>query len=704
MFHRSSEPYSAPRAPRHRLASRLLAGAFAAVLSWTGVPSEVRSGELTQGDLLVGSSLRYGGSLEIVPRPARQAARGLPVLRDLLEAPPRVAALMDLPETDGRVPAPRAAVPASVAAVAAAPIAAPAAVAAESAAVTVSMASADPTIAPTSLAAAAVPAKAAPASSRSPAFAELPPPPVLFAAAESTLSDAPRAPTSSLAQGPVQRPVRAPAAKATPAPPAEPAPVAQAAPAAPKAPVRVTRAAALGVPTLSELAGRPLLDLRDELGAAAAFERLGTAGLSQSIERALASSYDVAANASRTRAQRELVDVARGSLLPKLDLRANTGREESKPGSLLDDTTGLPVSRSLHTREDTALVLRQPVWDGSALGEWSRQKSLYQAALAGLGSARDQLALDAGGAHLDLLQYRLALQFARDYRIGLEQLFQYVDRRAQGGGASAAEAERVKARAINARSTVIEAQGALESALVSYRRLTGGVPEALRTDDLATIRDLPELESVLAQAKATNPQIVQLRQTLASIEAEERGTIAKLYPKFEIEVGNYRTTNAGGRPGTTDDTRAMFVLNWNLLSGGADLAQLRSIRARQDETKFRILDLERRLEEALRVTYNTLDAATQRASAVRDEMTANERVVTAFQEQLVLANRPLLDVLDAQQRLFQSRTELLRLTALQASLALQVRRQLGGLAPAGPAFTAPPPTVSSSIPSLPAAR
>lgn len=461
--------------------------------------------------------------------------------------------------------------------------------------------------------------------------------------------------------------------------------------------------AALVVPTLAELAGRAVLDLKDDLGVASAFDRFGTADLMTTVDRALSGSFDVAATSSRTQAQRELVDVARGSLLPKIDLRANTGRELSKPGSVLDDVTGLPVSRSLHGRDDTAVVFRQPIWDGPASGEFARQRALYQAALAGLGSARDQLALDAASAYLDLLQYRLQLQFARDYRVGLERLYAFVERRAQGGGASAAEAERVKARAINARSTVIEAQGTLESALVSYRRLVGGVPEAIRTDDSGGARDLPSVDAALARAKQGNPQLVQLRETLSSIDAEERATTAKLYPKFELEVGNFRTTNAGGRPGTTDDTRAMFVMSWNLLSGGSDLAQLRSVKARQDETRFRILDVERRLDEALRVTYNTLDAVTQRAGAVRDELISNQRVVAAFEEQLVLANRPLLDVLDAQQRLFQSRAELLRLTALQASLSLQVRRQLGGLAPAGPEFRDAPPARSEgyNLPTLP---
>ena len=446
--------------------------------------------------------------------------------------------------------------------------------------------------------------------------------------------------------------------------------------------------------TLADLAGRPVLDLTNELGAAAEFERLGTTGLDQTIVKALGTSYELAANAARTQAQRALTDVARGGLLPKLDLRASDGWELSKPGSMLDEKTGLPVSRSLHMRDDTAVVFRQMVWDGAVVGEWMRQRKLYEAAMSGLDSARDQLAFEAGGAHIDLLQFRIALQLAREYRIGLERLFQIVERRSQGGGASPAEAERVRARAINARSTVIEAQGALESSLVSYRRLTGGVPDALRTDDLDAVRGLPELTNALNAAKASNPQLVQLRQTLSSIDSEEGAVRAKLLPKFELEVGNYRTSNAGGRPGTTDDTRAMLVLSWNLLSGGADLAQWRSIRARQDETKFRIAELERRIEEALRVTYNTLDAVTQRAASVRDEMTANQRVVTAFQEQLVVANRPLLDVLDAQQRLYQSRTELLRLTALQASLALQVRRQLGGLAPQQTAYSGLPPSPS----------
>ncbi len=170
---------------------------------------------------------------------------------------------------------------------------------------------------------------------------------------------------------------------------------------------------------------------------------------------------------------------------------------------------------------------------------------------------------------------------------------------------------------------------------------------------------------------------------MRSIEEEALVARARLLPKFEFELGNFRTRNAGGKPGTSNDTRAMLVLSMNLLNGGADVAQVRSVLARFDEAKFKILDAERKLEESLIVSYNTLDAVTRRIVSVREEYLANQKVVIAFGDQLVSANRPLLDVLDAQQRLFQSRTELLRLTLLEANLALQAAKVIGGLAAYG---------------------
>ena len=73
----------------------------------------------------------------------------------------------------------------------------------------------------------------------------------------------------------------------------------------------------------------------------------------------------------------------------------------------------------------------------------------------------------------------------------------------------------------------------------------------------------------------------------------------------------------------------------------------------------------------------------ERYSALRDELVANRSVVDAFQAQLVGGNRPLLDVLDAYQRLHQSRLDLAQLVLGEVGNHAKVAHITGRLAPAG---------------------
>jgi adhesin transport system outer membrane protein len=428
---------------------------------------------------------------------------------------------------------------------------------------------------------------------------------------------------------------------------------------------------------LSDIAGRDRVRVDPTLPAMRDHPRLERADVRTSVEQALTNSYELAGARSRSQAQRFQVGVATGALRSRIDLRAANGMENARPSARIDAETGSTLPSSTHRREDTALVLRQPLYDAGGRSELERQRALLGSSEAGVDAARDQVTVDAATAHLDVLQYTLASEFAGEYRTELEKLFAQVNARVEAGGASPAEAERVKARAIGARSSSIEAGGALESALLTYRRLVGAVPGDIPADDVLAPATLPTLEEAIARAKARNPQLSSLRGNQRAIEAEFDTARAKLQPRLELEVGNYRVNGASGSTQPTNEARAMLVVSWNLLNGGADIAASNAALARLEENRYRILDAERRIEEALRISYNTLNAVERRAQSVREEFVANRRVVDAFRAQLTSGNRPLLDVLDAEQRLYQSRIELLRLTVLQATLTLQALRQIG---------------------------
>ena len=449
---------------------------------------------------------------------------------------------------------------------------------------------------------------------------------------------------------------------------------------------------------LSDIAGRSRVRIDPTLPAMRGQPVLEEADVRASVERALGNSYDLAGARARSTAQRFQIDVATGALRPRVDLRTGAGLENSRPSARTDPVTGTALSSSNHGREDTTLVMRQPLYDLGARSERERQQALFGSTEANVAVTRDQVTVDAGTAHLDVLQYSLAAEFALEYRAELEKLFSLVNARVEAGGASPAESERVKARAISARSSVIEAGGSLESALLTYRRLVGAVPGAMPADDVLASAALPSLEEALERAKQQNPTLASLRESQRALEAEVASARARMSPRVELEVGNYRTRGASGAATATNEARAMFVLSWNLANGGADVAAQNVAVARLEDNRYRILDGERRIDESLRISYNTLNAVERRAQSVRDEFVANQRVVDAFRTQLTSGNRPLLDVLDAEQRLFQSRVELLRLTVLQASLTLQALRQIGliGGAVATGEVSPPAPTPSEA--------
>ena len=194
----------------------------------------------------------------------------------------------------------------------------------------------------------------------------------------------------------------------------------------------------------------------------------------------------------------------------------------------------------------------------------------------------------------------------------------------------------------------------------------------------------------MAAAIQNNDELQAALRDMESVVQERRAMQAKFAPKFDIELSANRTYNAGGVAGSDpmpnstlytvqDDKRAMFVMTWNLLNGGTDLMQAKALASKRLEYEYRAKEIQRKLEESLSINFNALRAVNGRVNGVKQEMESNDIVLAAFNEQLFAANRSLLDVLDAYQRQYDSRTELTRLLVAEATAGLQMLRNMGKL-------------------------
>jgi len=399
----------------------------------------------------------------------------------------------------------------------------------------------------------------------------------------------------------------------------------------------------------------------------------GLMTLPQSLDFGLAFNVDAQIAAAQETGQRATGRAAWRQLGPKLDLRLAEGYGEYRAISGRTPST---------SRGDRSLSLRQPIFDWSAYHEALRQEANIGAAEQVRTNAQSVAALEAGDIYLSTLQSQLIVGYTAEYEQELRRLLRYMENRAGAGGASASDLQRVRGRVENIRASVSENRAGLITNLTQFARLVGRLPERIAIPPSLGIA-LPETEREAVEAGLSgNHDLRGLTLYVDAARLEMRAQNSRFIPRVDLEISRVENRNPSGSEGLQSDTRGLVILSWNLFNSGADLAQRDALMAKRQETSLRVLNAERRLRQQLENTYSVLDSIRLRFDAVRQEVDANRIVVTAFNEQLFTTNRQLLDVLDAYQRLYQSKVDLTNLLVTEAKLQLEVAHLLGRLQPA----------------------
>lgn len=355
---------------------------------------------------------------------------------------------------------------------------------------------------------------------------------------------------------------------------------------------------------------------------------------------------------------------------PKIDLRyaAGHGKFESVSGP----TPGM-------SRGDASVTLRMPIFDWSTWQDILRQEQNAEASSLTRGNAQSLAALEAGNGYLGVLQSRLVVGYTEQYEELLRRLLRYMEDRADAGGASPADFDRVRARVENTRSAVSENRAGLVTSLAEFARLTGLIPETIEVPAMPE-GELPgDAQAAIDAALEENLDLRAARSLAEATGRERRAVDGRFMPRLDLELSATENRNPSGSVGEQSDQSALVIMSWNVFNSGADLAQRVAVAAREQEFVLRVENAERQLRQQLETSYSVLDSIRLQVAAVREEVRANRTVVEAFSEQLFATNRQLLDVLDAYQRYFQSKVDFTNLLVTEARLKLQVAHLLGRL-------------------------
>ncbi len=402
-------------------------------------------------------------------------------------------------------------------------------------------------------------------------------------------------------------------------------------------------------------------------------ESIDTLTLGDLVNRAAYHSEDLRADRSALDAARETARSSLTAFGPRFDFRYDKGHEHSYLS-----TSVTPPTHPGHVRADISDTLVQPVFDPGVAASYARDTELARGAEARRRATEVNVSFEAAGTYFDLIEARLTLDLARAHKLQMAKLVTYMTKRAELGGASDADLERVKSVALSARRAEIDARGSLDAALTALHRITGVTAVQIAVPDKLNPVLPEQAETAFAFMVKRNPELRAAYVQIKAAHDDALAVAARMAPRVSLEVGRYQTQNASGAQGSTVDSRVMLV-GEVAFGAGAELFQVRAQNAHVSELKHRYAALLRNARERLQSSYLSRQNIEDQRRVAWQEYDANAKVAAAFDEQLFSANRSLLDVLDTYQKFFQSKVNIVHLTIGEIKTSYQIKQLIGDL-------------------------
>ena len=408
--------------------------------------------------------------------------------------------------------------------------------------------------------------------------------------------------------------------------------------------------------------------------------------LDEAVAFALKNNFEVSAAEEKSRSAYWDKMGAYSQYVPVLQVSADTGPERSQPASI-NDASGSRVTDSTHHRRDQSITVTQPLIDLNIVADILSGRDKEDLASIDKQDVRDGVAFDAASLYLSLLQARIAVQLADDYKQYLDKLAGRIKARVEGGGSPSADLDRIRGRSTVAEGARIEVLGEYQAHLAEFKRLTGIMPPQIKIPRMLA-PPLPEnMQEALESALKLSPAYAASLKKV-DIAADDRNkSISGLMPRLSLQYSNSHSYNAGGSAEGNpadgifprqDTQNVMLVAQW-ALNGGTSITGGLSGAAKEREMNFRSLDVRSRIEEGIRSGYASVNAARDRQIALQKTIEADERVVRGFEDQFTNGTRSLFDLLDSYEQLYNARLNFVRVTIAGAKASYQVRRQMGGL-------------------------
>jgi adhesin transport system outer membrane protein len=360
------------------------------------------------------------------------------------------------------------------------------------------------------------------------------------------------------------------------------------------------------------------------------------------------------ASANRRATEAEMRQV-QGTLLPQVRLEAKAGRTRfNQP-----DVPVPPVGNNTWQRSnEQSVAVRQLLFDGlTTINEIWRQAARVDAAAYRVRERTELIALDAAEGYIDVVRYTHLIARANENIAVHRRILANVQARFEGGRAGEGDLEQVRERVEAALAVRAQFVQNLDEARAVFRRAIGIEPHNLRVP--GRLRGLPtSKDASLATALRHNPTIQAGQADRDAARHGFNATTGAFMPNVAFEARAMRGRNVGTIQGDQTNASAFVVASWDIFRGGQDAWRRAEMAERYGEQTMRHARLQREAFELIDKAWAARTITADRIAALMRQIAADIRVIAAYEKEYELGQRSLIDLLNAQNQLFNARVSL----------------------------------------------
>ena len=374
--------------------------------------------------------------------------------------------------------------------------------------------------------------------------------------------------------------------------------------------------------------------------------------LMNAYEMAQGHDAKIAAARAERDAGREKLPQGRALLMPSVTLDGSY-YQNSRQITATDDynSTGYGVS------------LSQPLYRRQNLAAYRQSRLQVANALDAYTLAEHSLLLRTATAYFDVLIAQESLSAAEAKTRSTQRSLEQATRRYEVGRAIITEIDEARARYDLARAEQISATNDLNIKKEALYKVIGptnrplapvkkGIPLVdLKPDNLAAWEELAKANSVSLRIARNNLEL--------AIQEVSRNR-GEHYPTLDLIAGYHMDNTVGLSTGDADTTTTQVGVRFQLplYAGGGTNSRVREALANKEKSVQELRDAEEQSLLETRQAYMSVTSGLLRVQALEQALRSSESSLDATQKGFQVGKRTLLDVLNAQQQLFETQRDL----------------------------------------------